>query len=640
MTIAAPSGATVKEFEWPAPDPGVLRLYRKPPPPFPHEVLGPNWSPWVCGAGKAATAPVDYVGAPLLSCASTLIGNARWPQAWPGWREPPHIWTGAVGFSGDSKSPAADCLLRDVLPVIEQRMRGDFDARFFEWSVAHDLAAADADVWRAAVRTAKKNGEKIPARPAPFEQDEPYPPTVRFNDMTIENVASVLATIAPKGVLIVRDEMVGWITGMPAYNASGRPFWVETFGGRHYRTGRNKNKKPVDVPRLVVGFYGSAQPDRLAALLAKDPDDGLLARILWFWPDPIEFDSSTVTPNVSWAIEAFDRLRMLEMTEGPFPEPIIVQLENAARELMVTFARAMQDARKNVSGLLRSAYGKARGLALRLSLVLEFLWWCGRDGAEPPPMTISVAALTAATRVVTEYFLPIAEAVYGDAAVLTVERNAAAIARWIVNTRATELYVRDMQRKHRLPGLRTAEDIRAAADFLVDSEWLVSPPPGTNVGRTRVAYKVNPLVHEIDRPRADSRNITAAAAPEQPAGAEEPAPAAPKQPQNEEAPRPKFKRDAAKAKPKTILKRPEAEPVILKRPEANPPEASGEAASEVEDDKQPATPNGNAETAHLSEIEQAIVAYSKEFPGLTVATIAKTFGQPNATVATLLGRQE
>jgi hypothetical protein len=47
--------------------------------------------------------------------------------------------------------------------------------------------------------------------------------------------------------------------------------------------------------------------------------------------------------------------------------------------------------------MLRSAFGKARGQALRLALVIEMLWWCGEEGMsqleEPPPsMTSKVAA--------------------------------------------------------------------------------------------------------------------------------------------------------------------------------------------------------------------------------------------------------
>ena len=39
-------------------------------------------------------------------------------------------------------------------------------------------------------------------------------------------------------------------------------------------------------------------------------------------------------------------------------------------------------------------------------------------------------------------------------------------------------------------------------------------------------------------------------------------------------------------------------------------------------------------------VEEAIVDYDRKLPGVSVATIAKMFGQPKPAVAALLGRQE
>jgi hypothetical protein len=73
--------------------------------------------------------------------------------------------------------------------------------------------------------------------------------------------------------------------------------------------------------------------------------------------------------------------------------PVGVPLCAAAQSRLVEFGRLMQRRKQLTEGLMRSTYGKARGLAPRLSLVLEFLWWCGRDGMEAPPSSISDAAL-------------------------------------------------------------------------------------------------------------------------------------------------------------------------------------------------------------------------------------------------------
>ena len=87
--------------------------------------------------------------------------------------------------------------------------------------------------------------------------------------MTIEKVATLLATAAPKGLLIVRDELAGWLGGMNQYHDAGRAFWIEAYGGRPYRVERQKHPLPIDVPRLVVAknWLGRLQnaPDILKA---------------------------------------------------------------------------------------------------------------------------------------------------------------------------------------------------------------------------------------------------------------------------------------------------------------------------------------------------------------------------------------
>jgi hypothetical protein len=58
----------------------------------------------------------------------------------------------------------------------------------------------------------------------------------------------------------------------------------------------------------------------------------------------------------------------------------LVPLAFDARTLLEQFAREMQDRQREAGPLLASALSKARGQALRLSLVLELLWWCAEEG--------------------------------------------------------------------------------------------------------------------------------------------------------------------------------------------------------------------------------------------------------------------
>ena len=475
---------------------GVLLLHRRPPPKLPIEVFEPAWGPWIATAAEAAACPPDYVAAPLLASISALIGHSRWAQATPGWAEPPHLWIGAVGDSGNGKSPGADCLMRDVLPEIERRMLADFPDRLRDWRVADELQRAADEIWKAEVRTAQKAKKAPPLPPDALQTTEPQAPRLRQHDVTIERVATLLATAAPKGLLIVRDELAGWIESMGSYNPAGRAFWVEAYGGRPYRVERQKHPEPIVIARLAVAVYGGTQPDKLA-LLMREADDGLLGRVLWDWPEPIPFRLGQEAPGAQWAIRALDRLRELDLRPGDPPSPIMVPLTDEARAMMETFGAEMQDRQSTAGGPLRSALGKARGQALRLALVLEMLWWCGEDGMAPPPAQISPRAFAAAALLIGDYFMPMAERVYGDAATTATDRNAATLARWIKSKRPAEVHVRHLQRDSRLPGLTKADTIHAAAAVLIEAGWLRGPEPGAVFGhRGREAYAVNPRLWE------------------------------------------------------------------------------------------------------------------------------------------------
>ena len=75
---------------------------------------------------------------------------------------------------------------------------------------------------------------------------------------------------------------------------------------------------------------------------------------------------------------------------------------------------------------------------------------------------------------ISDYFTQMAERVYGDAAATERSRGAATLARWIFRKRPKELHVRRLQREEQLPSLRSAEQIRDAAEVLVEATCTMS----------------------------------------------------------------------------------------------------------------------------------------------------------------------
>jgi hypothetical protein len=207
---------------------------REPAPMLPLNVFGDHWAQWIEDAA-AAVAPVDCVAAALLAAASPLIGHARWVQAWEGWKEPPHLWCGVIGDSGDCMSLGAYELEGRILPAIERRMLADF----------------------------------------------PEAPPLMLSDVTIERLTALLASPALKGVLITCGNVADWPLAMNAYGNRIRAFWLEAYGGRRYRINPSRSAEPIVIPRLSVSLRGSMQSTRVAEVI-RDADDSLLTRFMWF----------------------------------------------------------------------------------------------------------------------------------------------------------------------------------------------------------------------------------------------------------------------------------------------------------------------------------------------------------------------
>ncbi|HWX50542.1 MAG TPA: DUF3987 domain-containing protein [Roseomonas sp.] len=466
-------------------------------PAFPLQTLGPFWGHWCATAAEGANAPPDYVTLPLLVAASALIGNARWAQAWPGWAEPPILWGGSVGNPSSGKSPGAAPVMRDVLGRVEMHMARDYPAEMERWETRASVAKAALKQWEKDVARAIKAGDQpMPDKPdAATMPPKPSRPRASVSDATQEALAGVLHH-QPKGVLHVRDELSGWLLNLGRYANGGtdRPFWLEAWNGGRHRVDRQKHPEPIILDHLAVATFGTIQPDRLGEVF-DGADDGLAGRFLWVWPEASGvFGRPGRAAEIRPAADALTRLADLQMgrDEASRAVPLMTPLDDDAAPRLIAFAQEMQRAERSAHGLLKTTLGKARGHALRLALVLEYLWWGGRDTNQP--VSISAEAMAAAVTLMREYFLPMARRVLGDAAIPREEMHARTLAEWIADTRPERVNVSAIRDEARLPGLRESEPVKAACRYLLEAGWLIEAPMTGKRGRPRGEYLVSPLL--------------------------------------------------------------------------------------------------------------------------------------------------
>jgi hypothetical protein len=301
----------------------------------------------------------------------------------------------------------------DLVRHAEDLMTAGFDQMRREYETKKQAAEERRDIWKAEVKAALKAGGDAPP-PNPLDADEPEAPVrprIRVADVTTEKLG-VLAAALSRGLLLVRDELSGWLGGFDRYGGGGadRAFAIEMYGGRPYTIDRMKNAEPLRIRHLSIGVLGGVQPDRIPAVI-DGPDDGLASRVLWTWPEPVQgFTLPRKAVDDGEARHAF--MRLVDLQPGTddlgFPTPKRLRLSEAAADQIEAFASEMKTRAEEASGLFAGTLGKARGHVLRLSLVLEYLWWSAETSG-PEPEGISEQATVAAAGLVDGYFVPMAE---------------------------------------------------------------------------------------------------------------------------------------------------------------------------------------------------------------------------------------
>jgi hypothetical protein len=490
-----PESDTTEEA-WPEPHQRFLKDVLLPAPELPLDrILPKKLANWTKEAAAAKGSPADYVFGALLSVAGSLIGNARWSTPWRGWTEPPIIWVMCIGLPSAGKSPAIDAVLKPLRKA-EKPLRQMAQAELDKWSEAADLAKIVESNWKRDVRSALKSGESPPEKPVNANPGpQPHSPRLLLNDSTIEKLASIVSA-QPKGILQARDELAGWLESMTRYAGGGtdRPFWLEAYGGRGYTVER-MGREPLSIDRLSVGVVGGIQPDRLYDLLFKSVDDGLLARFLPIWPDPVPPVRPMAWADESFIERVFQRLLELEMQRNEKDEtrPWYSRFSEAACTRLDAFRIKTREWESVSTGLKLSFIGKLPGLAVRLSLVLACLDYASEGGGEP--FEITKNHFDRAEDLVENYLLPMAQRAYANASVPEDERSALRLMALIRERKWEQFSSRQVMRLDRA-GLARQAELNPALNVLVEADCIraIAVESGSKVGRKERRFAVNPAV--------------------------------------------------------------------------------------------------------------------------------------------------
>jgi hypothetical protein len=488
--------------DWPPFDRDLLET-GVPAPPFPLQLMPGRWQDWISASAESANCPADYVGMTFLPIAASLIGNGRRARPWDGWSEPCGLFVALVGRPSSGKSPAGDTGRRP-LAALQIEANADWDERRRIYERDKEVAKDRRRRWEKDVSTAgDRTLSGYPAPDMPIEAMAPPPPQRRLlfvNDTTPER-AAMLSAANPRGMLLLRDELSGWIGGMDRYSPGKtnreRAFWIEAYGARPWTSERVDSDRSVQAEHLLWSIWGGIQPAKLAEMLADD--DGMAARFLYSWPVEVPFRQPEADAELENDIRtALGRLRQLSWMP---PEPAELPLSETA-----TFV----DWIKEIDGLIRqdtgtlypSWLGKLKGLALRLALILEHLDWCQAEGC-PEPAAIGGLAMERAISLLRAYAIDMAKRTFSEAT-FTLAGIGRKTARWIISQQLQVVRQRDLYTKAGAPftvhNCRMGRDLTLdAITYLVDHGWLrpIDYEPSGRGGRPPLEWEVSPFAMKL-----------------------------------------------------------------------------------------------------------------------------------------------
>ena len=476
---------------------------------FDFALLPAGLRPWIEDVAERVQCPPDFPAAGAMVGLGTVIGRSIGirPKLRDDWLVVPNLWGAIAGPPGVMKTPALSEALRFVnrLEATAAEAHADAMRAHRARGMVRDAeGAALKDELRKRAKAKAKGLEDLAREAIDAAENDPAPARRRYvtNDATVEKLGELLAS-NPRGLLVFRDEIVGWLAGLDREGQEGaRKFYLEAWSGTQERYTYDRiGRGTIDIACPTVSVLGGIQPGPLAAYL-KDAltdgarQDGLLQRFqLFVWPDTrgewrnVDRWPDSTARTTAW--EVFERLAAVDpstLRAEPEDNQIpYLRFEPEALEEFVAWRVGLEQ-RLRADGehpALLQHLAKYRSLIPSLALICHLV-----DAPEGGPVSVDALIRALAWG---EYLEAHARRLYAPALRPEVE-GARELARRIRRGDVPSPFmVRDVYRRG-WRGLADPQAVRTAAELLDALGWLAEEilPTTSAGGRPAVQYYINP----------------------------------------------------------------------------------------------------------------------------------------------------
>jgi putative DNA primase/helicase len=446
--------------------------------------------------------PIDFPAvAAMLSLAGAVNRRAFiLPKAHDtSWKLAGNLWGALVSPPGVlMKSPVLYAATQPLL-AIEELWRQHYSSEMEEYEKDKE----EVELRRAAWKQQKTLRFKNPKNPDPIRPDTSIAcPTRRrliINDATNAAGHKLMAD-NPAGLLLMRDELIGWIEQLDAAGReSERAMALECWNANGSHTIDRVERGEVHVPFCCLSVIGGLTPARLRAYLIETmqngpTDDGFIQRFqLMVYPDaPKDFRYVDRIPAPSSRVlEMYERLTNMDTLTAP-----VYSFTTDAQDYFADWYACLQ--KRLRSGELHAALTSHLSKYPKLLPTISLLSALADGVTEEERIDLGYAQLGGDWCAVLETH---AQRVY--ACVVSWRMQAAADLAQKLKIKALgkdgSFLRRDVYR-HQWSGLDTPEKALGALEILQDAGWVRQATPesgsGTGRGRPTERWLVNPRIWE------------------------------------------------------------------------------------------------------------------------------------------------
>lgn len=299
--------------------------------PFHFEILPDDLHDWIKDIHERIQCPPDFLAVTAMVSMAAVIGRkvGIHPKAFDDWLVIPNLWGAIIGRPSAMKSPA----LSEVLKPLD-RLVATAGKRYSELTAEHEanqvLIKAKLEDAEKALKDAAKGKGVLSEQEAmrnyidikAVATETPTEKRYKFNDSSVEKLGELLNENT-NGLLLVRDELTGWMKSMDREDKSNdRAFFLECFNGQGAYVYDRIMRGTTKIESTTLSIIGGIQPTKFApyitnAVSMNANDDGFVQRFqLAVYPDDkkdwLNVDRFPNTLAKTKAFELFGRLDVMQ----------------------------------------------------------------------------------------------------------------------------------------------------------------------------------------------------------------------------------------------------------------------------------------------------------------------------------------